>query len=124
MSNENLRKYEKEVFQLSEKRQKLLQIFFSNQLLILGSYTETRMRCSSPGCHCHKDGGHPTMRISYWDNGKLKSKVVRIDDRQWVAEAAANYKAHKQALRDIAELNIREKEVLKMIIELKTQIYE
>jgi hypothetical protein len=124
MSNENLRKYEKEVLQLSEKRQKLLQIFFSNQLLILGSYTETRMRCSSPGCHCHKDGGHPTMRISYWDKGKLKSKVVRIDDRQWVAEAAANYKGHKQALRDIAELNIREKEVLKMIIELKAQIYE
>jgi hypothetical protein len=64
------------------------------------------------------------MRISYWDKGKLKSKVVRIDDRQWVAEAAANYKGHKQALRDIAELNIREKEVLKMIIELKAQIYE
>jgi len=124
MSNEKLKKYNKEILRLSEKRQKLLKIFSSNQLLILGSYTETRVRCSSPGCHCHKDGGHPTMRISYWEKGKLKSKVVRIDDREWVAEAAANYKAHKQALRDITKINIREKEVLKLIIEKKAQIYE
>jgi hypothetical protein len=124
MSNKNLKKYKKEILRLSEKRQKLLQLLLSNQLLILGSYTETRMRCSSPGCHCHKDGGHPTMRISHWYKGKLKSKVVRIDDRQWVAEAAANYKAHKQALRDIAEVNNREKEVLKLILEQKAQIYE
>jgi hypothetical protein len=124
MSNKNLKKYKKEILLLSEKRQRLLEIFFSDQLLILGSYTETRVRCSSPGCHCHKDGGHPTMRISHWDKGKLKCKVVRIDDREWVAEAAANYKAHKQALRDITKVNSREKEVLKLIIEQKVQIYE
>ena len=124
MSNKDLKKYQQEILRLSKKRQKLLEIFFSNQLLILGSYTETRMRCSSPGCHCHKDGGHPTMRISHWYKGKLKSKIVRIDDREWMAEAAANYKAHKQALRDIAMVNTQEKKVLKLIIEQKAQIYE
>ena len=98
--------------------------FFSNERLILGSYMKTRMRCSSPGCHCHKDGGHPTVRISHWQNGKLISHVVRIDDREWVAEASANYKAHKQTLRDILEINKREKELLKQIIEEKAQIYE
>lgn len=84
----------------------------------------TRMRCSSAGCHCHKDGGHLTMRISHWKEGKLKSKIVRIDDREWVEEASASYKAHKQALRDISKINKREKEVLKLILEQKSQIYE
>lgn len=64
------------------------------------------------------------MRISHWYKGKLKSRIVRIDDREWVAEASANYKAHKQALRDIAKVNTREKVVLKLIIEQKAQIYE
>jgi hypothetical protein len=124
MSNDNLKKYKQEILRLSKKRQKLLEIFFSNQSLILRSYMETRTRCSSAGCHCHKDGGHPTMRISRRCNGKLKSNIVRIDDRDWVAEASANYKSHKQALRDIAKINTREKEVLKLIIGQKAQIYE
>jgi hypothetical protein len=124
MSNNNLKKYKQEILRLSKKRQKLLEVFLSKQLLIQGSYKETRMRCSSAGCHCHKDGGHPTMRISHWENGKLKSKVVRIDDRKWVAEASANYKAHKQALRDITKVSTREKEVLKLLIEQKSQKYE
>ena len=64
------------------------------------------------------------MRISHWDNGKLRNKVVRIDDREWVAEASANYKSHKQALRDITKVNTREKEVLKLLVEQKAQKYE
>lgn len=124
MSNKNLKKFKQEIRQISKKRQKLLGIFFEQNKMVLGSYKETRMKCGSPGCHCHKDGGHPTMRISHWENGKLKSKVVRIDDRKWVEEASANCKAHKQALREITKLNKREKEVLKFIMEGKSQNYE
>ena len=124
MSNENLNQCKQEIRRLSKKKQKLLEHFFAKERLILGSYMETRMRCSSSGCHCHKDGGHPTVRISHWQEGKLKSHVVRIDDRDWVAQASANYKAHKQALRDIAKLNTREKQLLKRVIALKAQIYQ
>lgn len=54
----------------------------------------------------------------------MKSKIVRIEDREWVGEAAANYKAHKQAMCEISKINKREKEVLKKIVELKSQIYQ
>lgn len=98
--------------------------FFSKEKLVLGSYMETRIRCGTAGCHCHKDGGHPTIRISRWVDGKLKSKIVCIDDREWVSAAAANYKAHKQAMSEISKINAREKEVLKMIVAQKSQIYQ
>ncbi len=124
MSNENLRKFKQEIRRLAKKRERSLESFFSKDRLILGSYMETRMRCGTASCHCHKDGGHPTVRISRWEDGKLKSKIVRVDDRQWVAEAARNYKACKQAMREITKINAREKGLLKMILELKAQIYE
>ncbi len=124
MSNENLKKFKQEVRRLTRKREQLLARFFSKEKLVLGSYMETRMRCGTTGCHCHKDGGHPTTRISRWVEGKLKSKIVRVDDREWVAEAAVNYKAHKQAMSEISKINAREKELLKMIVEHKSQIYQ
>jgi hypothetical protein len=124
MSNENLRKFKQEIHRLIQKRKLLLERFFSQEKLVPGCYMETRMRCGTAGCHCHKDGGHPTVRISRWVDGKLKSKIVRIDDREWVAEATANYKACKQAMSAISKINAREKEVLKMIVEQKSQIYE
>jgi len=123
-SSKNIKKYKDEIARLSKSRQALLEVLFSKEKLILGSYKETRMRCGSPGCHCHKDGGHPTMRISHWEDGKLRGKVVRLDDRKWVAEASANYRAHKQALREISELDSHIKGVLKLLIEQKAQIYE
>jgi hypothetical protein len=124
MSNENLRKFKSEIRRLTKKREQLLENFFTKDKLIPGSYMETRMRCGTPSCHCHKDGGHPTVRISRWVEGKLKSKIVRIDDREWVAEAAASYKACKMAMSKITKINAREREVLKLIVEEKTQIYE
>jgi len=124
MSNENFKKYKQEILRLSKKKRGLLELFFSEKALILGSYMETRMRCGTASCHCHKDGGHPAMRISYWKQGKLKNKIVRIGDREWVAEASGNYKAHKHALREIIKIDARQKEVLKMIIKEKSQIYE
>jgi hypothetical protein len=124
MSSEDLKKFKQELRKLNRKREQLVEGFFSKDRLAPGSYMETRIRCGKAGCHCHKDGGHPTMRISRWVDGKLISKIVRLDDREWVAEAAANYKARKQAMSEIAKINLREKEVLKKIIELKSQIYQ
>ncbi len=124
MSTKNLRKFKAEIRRLTRGREQLLKRFFTKEKLIPGSHMETRMRCGTASCHCHKDGGHPTVRISRWVNGKLKSKIVRIDDRDWVAEAARNYKACKQAMSEIAKINAREKELLKMVVELRAQIYE
>lgn len=124
MSNENLNKFSQEIRRLTKRREELLQHFFTKDKLILGSYMETRMRCGTAGCHCQSEGGHPTVRISHWVERKLKSKIVRIDDREWVAKAAAAYKACKQVISEITKINAREKEVLKRIVEERAKIYE
>ena len=124
MSNENLTKLKQELRRLTKRREQLLEKFFTKDRLILGSYMETRMRCGTASCHCHDEGGHPTVRISRWVDGKLKNKIVRVDDREWVAEAAANYKACKQSMSELTKINAREREVLKLIVEEKAQIYE
>ena len=116
--------FKQEIRRLTKRREQLLERLFSKDKLIVGSYMKTRMRCGTANCHCHKDGGHPTVRISRWVEGKLKSKIVRVDDRQWVAEAAGNYKACKQAISEITKINAREKELLKLIVEQKAQIYD
>lgn len=124
MSKAKHEKYKKKLQKILELRQALLEPFFSEDKMVLGSYMKTRIRCGSPGCHCHKDGGHEAMRISRWENGKLKSKIVRQEDQEWVNKASNQYKAHKKALREVSKLNEEEKDILKKIIELKAQIYE
>jgi hypothetical protein len=124
MSNEKLKKFKQEIHQLTKRREQLLEHFFSKEKMIIGSFMETTMRCGTSSCHCHKTGGHPTVRISRWVDGKLKSKIVGINDREWVARAAAIYKACKQAMSEITKINARESEVLKLIVMEKGQIYE
>lgn len=123
MSSEKLKKFKQELRKLGKQRERWLSLFYSKDALIAGSYRETRMRCGTPGCHCHQEGGHPTMRLSRWVEGKLKSQIVRLDDREWVGEASENYKTHKQAISEIARINAQEKKVLKKIIDEKSQIY-
>lgn len=123
MSSGDFKELKKELRRLDQRRSELLEIFYSREILVPGSHMEVRIRCGTEGCHCHQDGGHPSVRISRWVDGKLKSRIVRLEDREWIAEAAQSYRAHKQAMTGIAKINSREKEVLKKMIELKSQIY-
>ena len=56
--------------------------------------------------------------------GKLKTKIVRVADRNRVKTASDHYKAHKSALRDLRKLHSEELKLLKNIVELKTTQYQ
>jgi hypothetical protein len=109
---------------LQKDRSALLRIFYRDEELIAGSYSEVFMRCGKPTCRCHEEGGHFATRLSQWVGGKLKTKIVRVADRERVKKASDYYKSHKSALREVKTLHAEELKLFKRIVELKTTKYE
>jgi hypothetical protein len=124
ISKKNLKKAQEKLRSIQKERSCLLRTFYRDEILIAGSYSEVYIRCGKPTCRCHQEGGHYATRLSKWVGGKLKSKIVRIADRERVKMASGHYKSHKSLLRDLKKLHLEEIKLLKNIIELKTSIYE
>jgi hypothetical protein len=123
-ATKNLKKVQERLRNLQKERAKRLRIFYRHEPLIAGSYSEVFMRCGKATCRCHQKGGHFATRLSKWTRGKLKTKIVRVDDREQVREASDHYKSHKSMLREMKKLHAEELNMLKQIIELKTTEYE
>ena len=124
MSNKKLRAKQKELLRIYKKTRKLLNPFLVENEIIEGTYVEVYQRCGRSGCHCEEEPTHLTSRISQWIDGKLKHKVVRIPDRQWVKGLSALYKEHKHSMAQLTKMTIKEKEIMKDIIKLKKKRYE
>ena len=123
-AKKNLKKIQEKLRNLQKERSDLLRIFYREENLIAGSYGEVYIRCGQPTCRCHEEGGHFATRLQQWVDGKLKTKIVRVDDRKWVERASEHYKAHKSVLREIRKLHSEELKLLKRIVELRTTKYE
>ena len=124
ISTTKLKKAQEQLRNCQKERQKLLRIFYRDEILIAGSYSEVFLRCGKATCRCHEEGGHFATRLSIWSSKKLKTKIVRIADREWVKKASDHYKSHKSVLRDLKKLHAEELIILKHIVELKTSKYE
>lgn len=119
-----LEKVREKLRSLQKARSELLRMFSRDEELIAGSYSEVFIRCGQPTCRCHQEGGHFATRLSQWVAGKLKTKIVRVADRQRVKKASDYYRSHKSALREMRKLHSQELKLLKRIVELKTTRYE
>ena len=124
MSNKRWSRERLKIATIEKQRRKLIELLFSDSDLVEGSYRESFMRCGKEGCRCNETPSHPVARISRWEEGKLKNKVVRIGDREWVEKWAANYREHKRAISELAKLNTKEGAILKSIINRKKKRYE
>jgi len=123
-AKKNLQKAQEKLRSLQKDHSGLLRIFYRDEELIAGSYSEVYIRCGQPTCRCHQEGGHFATRISQWVGGKLKTKIVRVVDRARIERASDYYKSHKTVLRDLRRLHAEELKLLKRIVELKTTKYE
>jgi len=112
------------ITQLLQKQKKLISLFFKYDLLIIGSYTEVKVKCGKKGCHCVKKPIHQVTKLSKWERKKLKNKIVRVNDRLWVKDYVNNYKAHKKVLSDYDKIFKEIKSTMKAIINLKAIIYK
>lgn len=113
----------KKLHQLQTERDDVLSLFSRDETLVAGTYAEILVRCGKPTCYCHEQGGHPATRLSRWVEGKLKTKIVRVADREWVKQASEQYKKHKNALKHLRNLHKKELDMLTHILEIKTIDY-
>jgi len=123
MSIEIIKDKKAQIKEIDKQRKHLIKLLFSPYELIEGSLRDSLVRCGRPGCHCEKDPVHPVTRLSRWENGKLKNKIVKVADRQRVRELSYNYKKHKQAMSNLVKLNKKEREIIKAVVKLKTIKY-
>lgn len=127
LSTQKLKKLnamQKSLQTFQELRQYTWKIFFTPSPLIEGSFRESLIRCGKPTCHCQNQPAHLVSRLSHWEQGKLKNKVVRVADRQRIKFLSDNYKEHKQALNQLLKVNKKEYQFLKNAINLKSISYE
>lgn len=124
MSIKLIKKKKEKVSEIEKERKRLIKFLFSDCQLVEGSLRESLIQCGRPGCHCEKEPIHPVTRISRWEKGKLKNKIVRVADREWVKNLSDNYKKNKKALSNLSKLNEKEREIIKTVIKSKTVKYE
>ncbi|ODS34117.1 MAG: hypothetical protein SCARUB_00790 [Candidatus Scalindua rubra] len=124
MSIKLIEKNKEKISEIEKERKRLIKFLVSDCKLVEGSLRKSLIRCGRQGCHCEKEPIHPITRISRWVNGKLKNKIVRVADREWVKSLSDNYKKNKKALSDLVKLNEKEREIIKTVIKLKTLKYE
>lgn len=121
---EKLNIIKEEVIEIEKRRKYLFRVFFKNIELVEGSFINTLVRCGRSGCHCAKKPIHPVTRLSRWENKKMKNKIIRVSDREWVKKLTNNYKEYKKALGEYEKMNKKEKEILKKLLKMKTIEYE
>jgi len=109
---------------LEKDRKRLMKILLSDCKIVEGSLRDLMVRCGRKGCHCEKEPIHPITRLSHWDNGKLKNKIVRVADRELIRKLSNNYKEHKRALGDLTKINAEEIKLLKSLLKSKSIRYE
>ena len=114
----------KQILEIENQRKKIINLLLDHSELIEGSLRDSMMKCGKKGCRCEKKPIHPVTRLSRWENGKLINKLIRIADRNWVRKLSDNYKKHWQALNELVKINNLQKDLLKIIIKLKSVRYE
>lgn len=113
-----------EIRKLEKERQGLLQQLLDNRPIIEGSFYESLARCGRPNCHCLEKPAHLVTRISWYEKGKMKNKIVRIEDRNWVKQLVHNNKELKRAFKALEKINEKEIMALKGCLKRKAQKYK
>lgn len=112
------------IIKLLLEQKTIIKVFFFDNKVIEGCYREALVKCGKKGCHCEEKPAHTVTRLSKWGGKKLKNKIVRVGDREWVKKYSENYKKHKSVLRDYDKINNQIKEILKSIIKMKAVKYK
>lgn len=90
------------------KYQKLCESLARLGLIRRGSIYQTRLRCGSPGCRCHRD---PNARHGpYWlwtakVGGKTKCRKLNEQTLKLYRQQSENYKTLKSAIKKMEQIS-------------------
>jgi hypothetical protein len=123
MSSADFQQKRKTIQTIELERKKLLGVLIDDEEMIEGSLTDILVKCGREGCHCEKQPVHMVTRLTTRENGQIKLRVVRVDDRERVRDLVQVHKDFKQALKELGALESRQKKILKTMKKARNKIY-
>lgn len=108
---------------IESERKKLLDALTDDGEMVEGSLSNILVKCGRAGCHCEKKPVHMVTRLTTRENGQIKLRVVRVDDRERVRDLVQAHKEFKQALKELGALESRQKKILKTMKKARNKIY-
>ena len=104
----------KRIFSLKSEKNRLLKEIFQIKLMIPGSFKEVYRKCGKKNCWCQDDttSGHPYRRITWSENGQVKTKAIPEEDINWIKEVTQNYRDFRNKRSDYTKLENRVKKLI------------
>ena len=109
----------KRVQSLGAQHASLLARLLDTSAMVKGTFQQVYQRCGKPTCRCVDGQGHLSIRISWTENAKSRTKAIPIADVEWVKSMTSNYKKFRKTRQRIRELN---DELNRLLDELEREI--
>lgn len=123
MSSTDFQQKKKAIQAIELERKKLLDALVDDSEMIEGSLSDILVKCGRKGCHCEKKPVHMVTRLTTRENGDIKLRVVRVDDREHVRGLVQTHREFKQALKELIALELHQKKILKTMKKRRNKIY-
>jgi hypothetical protein len=102
----------KQIKALEKKRDTVLDRMLSVRSMVSGTYGKVYCRCGKKNCWCYHSKGHPYTRITWYEEGKSKTKSIIKKNIGWIRRVTQNYRDFKKDQKKIREYEERLKELL------------
>lgn len=102
MSRSQIRK---KIQSLLKHQEQMLERLLKNPPMLRGTFSQVQTRCGKPNCWCaHSSQGHPHTRITWSQDGKLRTRKVPPDQIEQINQLTRNYRQFRSLRRKIAAL--------------------
>lgn len=91
--------------------------------LIMGSLSEVLRTCGKPNCHCARKPAHRHTQLMTRREGRARCQIVRQADVVEVRRKVGRYKGFRAALRRLAAIAQERRELLKAVLEARSEDY-
>ena len=102
----------KQIKALEKKRDMVLDKMLSVRAMVPGAYGKVYCRCGKKNCWCYSGKGHPYRRITWYEEGKSKTKSIHEKNIGWIKKVTQNYRDFKKNQKKIREYEEQLKELL------------
>ena len=73
--------------------------------MVKGTFRQVYQRCGKPTCRCVDAQGHLSIRISWTEDAKSRTKAIPNADVAWIKSMTDNYKRFRKTRQRLRELN-------------------
>ena len=109
----------KRVQSLRAQHASLLARLLDTSAMVKGTFRQVYQRCGKPTCRCVDGQGHLSIRISWTEDAKSRTKAIPSADVAWIKSMTSNYKRFRKTRQRIRELN---DELNRLLDELEREI--